>query len=60
MAPTLTESARRLRAARRHMDNAMESCRLSALAALETGATEVDVAAVLGVNRTTVRRWQGK
>jgi hypothetical protein len=60
MTPTLAEAARRLRAARRHLDNAMETCRLSALTAIETGATEVDVAAVLGVNRTTVRRWQGK
>lgn len=56
----LDRAARDLRAARQRLDTAMESAKTTALAAIAGGATEVDVARALGVNRLTVRRWQGK
>jgi transposase len=56
----LDVAARRLKKARQAEEAAMEAARVAALAAIQHGMTEVDVAKQLGVNRMTVRRWQGK
>lgn len=56
----LKKAARDLRAARARLQYAMETAQLAALDALADGATEVEVAKALDVNRMTVRRWAGK
>jgi hypothetical protein len=49
-----------LMAARYEADNALADAKRVALKAIESGVTEVDVANSLGVDRMTVRKWQGK
>jgi DNA-binding transcriptional regulator LsrR (DeoR family) len=56
----LDKAATALFAARRRLDHAMCEAERAALVAINDGMTEVDVAKQLGVNRMTVRRWQGK
>lgn len=56
----LTHAARALKGARAAERKAMAAAELAAREACEAGATEVDVAAVLGVDRMTVRKWRGK
>lgn len=46
--------------AREQMSLAMEFARITALKMLDQGATEVETAEALGVNRLTVRKWAGK
>jgi uncharacterized protein YjcR len=36
------------------------ACKRAAIKAHAAGMTEVDLAAALGVNRLTIRRWLGK
>jgi hypothetical protein len=50
----------RLAAARKEAAQAMSGAKKAGLAALDDGVSEVDVAAALGVDRMTVRKWQGK
>lgn len=56
----LQVAARRLKKARQAEATAMAFARIAAVAAIDHGMTEVDVAKQLGVNRMTVRRWLGK
>ena len=56
----LERVGRKLRSARTAAAAALEAARVAALAALADGDTEVDVAAALGVDRMTVRKWRGK
>jgi hypothetical protein len=49
-----------LRSARSDEKAAYEEARRCALAALDAGATEYAVANTLGVDRMTVRKWDGK
>lgn len=56
----LTSIGTRLARARSKVDAEMENAREVALDALGSGATEVEVARVLGVDRMTVRKWAGK
>jgi predicted transcriptional regulator len=60
MITTLAQAGRELRSARKAEQNAYEAARLAAVAAWEAGATEVEIARTLGVNRMTVRKWRGK
>ncbi|QYC55115.1 helix-turn-helix protein binding domain protein [Mycobacterium phage Boilgate] len=57
---TVSEAARELAAAREALKMAMARARGVALAALESGAFEKSLAEQLGVDRMTVRDWQGK
>jgi DNA-binding transcriptional regulator YiaG len=41
-------------------NKAVQECRQAAIEAHAAGMTEVDLAAILSVNRLTVRRWLGK
>jgi hypothetical protein len=50
----------RLIKARQQLAAATDFARKTGLTMLEQGATEVEVAEALGVNRLTVRKWQGK
>jgi len=56
----VSEAARELAAAREALRMAMARARGVALAALESGAFEKSIAEQLGVDRMTVRNWQGK
>lgn len=56
----LTHAANRLAKARSKVDELMENAREIALDALSSGATESEVARLLGVDRMTVRKWAGK
>jgi hypothetical protein len=56
----LTKAGRNLKAARDDLAAAMHLARDEAFAALRAGASEVAVAKALGVNRSTIRDWQGK
>jgi DNA-binding CsgD family transcriptional regulator len=56
----LTHAGKRLARARAKLDAEMESAREIALDSLGSGATEVEVAKELGVDRMTVRKWAGK
>lgn len=49
-----------LRAARKATEAAYAEAERAALAGLKAGFTEVGVADSLGVDRMTVRKWQGK
>ena len=60
LGPELLASANELQAARSAEASAIARAKNAALAALATGATEVAVAEALGVNRLTIRNWQGK
>jgi len=60
MTDNLERAGRKLRSARKAQKDAMESARAAALEALEQGYTEVEVANTLGVDRMTVRKWNGK
>lgn len=60
MTPTIKTVGRRLKAARRAEQKAYHDAQVAALGALADGATEVSVAQTLGVDRMTVRKWQGK
>jgi transposase len=57
---SLKQAALALRTARSRLDHAMCEAERAALVAINGGMTEVEVAKQLGVNRMTVRRWQGK
>lgn len=50
----------KLARARAKTNEVLEEARLTGLAALAAGMTEVDVSKSLGVDRMTVRKWQGK
>lgn len=56
----LDRAGRKLRSARKGLKDAMTEAEAVGLAALEGGATEVEVARTLGVDRMTVRKWRGK
>lgn len=56
----LARAGRKLRSARKAEQDAYEAARVAALTALADGATEVEVARTLDVNRMTVRKWMGK
>lgn len=56
----VTRAARKLQAARQRLDVAMAEAAQAAQYAHASGATEVDIAREIGVNRMTVRRWLGK
>jgi hypothetical protein len=61
--PDLTgikNAGRNIKAARGSLAVAMALARDEAFAALRAGASEVAVAKALGVDRNTIRRWQGK
>lgn len=60
MTDNLERAGRKLRSARKAQKDAMEAARLAALEALAQGYTEVQVADTLGVDRMTVRKWNGK
>jgi DNA-binding protein Fis len=53
-------SGRNLAKAREAVAEHLEYARLTALAALTDGVTEVKVAELVGVDRMTVRKWAGK
>lgn len=56
----LAHVANRLAKARAKLDAEMDQAREVSLDALGSGATEAEVARIVGVNRMTVRRWLGK
>jgi hypothetical protein len=56
----LVGAADELQTARTAHAAAIARAKAAALAALAAGATEVAVAQSLGVNRLTIRNWQGK
>lgn len=56
----LARAGRKLRSARKAEQAALETAKVAALQAIEEGQTEVAVAATLGVDRMTVRKWAGK
>jgi hypothetical protein len=56
----LARAARKLRSARKAQQDALEAAKSAALQAISEGQTEVAVAAALGVDRMTVRKWAGK
>jgi len=60
MSASLEQAGRELRSARHAEQNAYEAARLATINAWEDGATEVEIARILGVNRMTVRKWRGK
>lgn len=60
MTDSLERAGRNLRSTRKAADDAYEAARLAALAAISDGVPEAMVARELGVNRMTVRKWQGK
>lgn len=60
VASELQTVGKRLRAARDAQAKAYEAARLAALASLADGVSESQVATDLGVDRMTVRKWQGK
>lgn len=60
MTSGLERAGRKLRSARKAQKGAMEDARVAAIDAIEQGYTEVEVAATLGVDRMTVRKWAGK
>jgi ParB-like chromosome segregation protein Spo0J len=53
-------AARNLAAARARLNVAVQEAKRVALAELANGETEKDLAGALGVNRLTIRDWQGK
>ena len=57
---TLERASADLRAARDCLDIAITRASDAAVEAVESGMSEVRVAAALGVNRLTVRKWLGK
>jgi transposase len=57
---TLESAGKKLRLTRNAQTEAYEEARIAALAALSGGVSESEVAAKLGVDRMTVRKWQGK
>jgi DNA-binding transcriptional regulator YiaG len=58
--PDLERAGRKLQSARKAEQDAYKDAMLVALAAAGDGATEAEIARVLGVNRMTVRKWRGK
>lgn len=56
----LERAGRKLRSARKAADDAYETARLAALAAIADGVPEAVAARELGVNRMTIRKWLGK
>jgi transposase len=56
----LEKVGRKLRSARKSAQDALVAAQAAALVALAEGATEVEVAKSLGVDRMTVRKWAGK
>lgn len=60
MAESLTEAGDTLQSAREYLEEATESAKGAAKAAVDLGATEVRIAEALGVTRLTVRKWLGK
>lgn len=60
IAGELLAASSALQAARDGLQEAMDDAKDAALKAIKAGATEVRVAEALGVNRLTVRKWQGK
>jgi DNA-binding CsgD family transcriptional regulator len=56
----LVHAGNRLEKARSNLASLMEVARTIALDAIGSGATEAEVARLLGVDRMTVRKWQGK
>lgn len=60
MTPDLERAGRKLRSARKALNDAMDTAEHAAREAWEAGATEVEIARTLGVDRMTVRKWRGK
>lgn len=56
----LAKAGSKLGKARMEVELAMADAKRTGLAALAVGVSEVDVAMSLGVDRMTVRKWQGK
>jgi DNA-binding CsgD family transcriptional regulator len=56
----LERAGRKLRSARKALKDAMTDAEDAARASWESGATEVEIARTLGVDRMTVRKWRGK
>jgi DNA invertase Pin-like site-specific DNA recombinase len=56
----LTSASAGLRRARNELAAALQNAELTAIAAHKDGMPETRIAAGLGVNRMTVRRWLGK
>jgi DNA-binding CsgD family transcriptional regulator len=56
----LTHAGNRLGKARLKLAELMAEAQRIALDAIGSGATESEVARLLGVDRMTVRKWQGK
>jgi len=54
------EAGKALADARQRLDLAMKAAELVARCAIDDGLSEVDVARRVGVDRMTVRKWQGK
>ena len=60
MTSNLARAGRKLRSARKAEREAFEVAATAARLAWESGATEVEIAQALGVDRMTVRKWRGK
>lgn len=56
----LERAGKRLRTTRSAQSKTYEEARVAALNALAGGMSESEVAATLGVDRMTVRKWRGK
>jgi hypothetical protein len=56
----LIRAARALQTARTRLDDAVANATAAARAAAAAGTSEVVIAATLGVDRLTVRKWLGK
>jgi DNA-binding transcriptional regulator YiaG len=56
----LTHAGNRIRKARTKLSEEMAEAKRIALDALKSGATEAEVARLLGVDRMTIRKWEGK
>ena len=60
MTSELERAGRKLLSARKAEEAAFDAAKTAALQAITEGQTEVAVAAALGVDRMTVRKWVGK
>jgi hypothetical protein len=57
---SLEDLGQQIAAARRHLDTIWEHARQATIAAHGSGTPETHIAAALGIDRTTIRRWLGK
>lgn len=58
--PNVEAAGQRLSAAKTELDAAYANAREVGLSAIAAGGKEATVARTLGVDRMTVRKWQGK